>query len=179
MSVKYGLNNAHYSKILSTGGFAVPAALPGAESLSLNDGADFKIVSAAGAQTPIGIKEAYKSGELGVVSLPLTFFTDVFGCRYENGVIYEGKTISEHFALLFESMDGIIPERFVFYDCIAFLPDFNRETVGENVSIATEKLKIAVCRPLARLLRGYNADYKASVRQGEQAFDTWFDEVHI
>jgi len=178
VSVKYGLSNAHYA-IMSGSGYATPAGLPGAESLTLDDHADFKIINAAGIDIPAGVKGAYKSGELGVVSLPLTFLTGVFGYRYENGVLIEGKTVSKHFAMLFETLDGLTPERFVYYDCIALLPQFKRETIGESVELETQKLKIAVCRPIARLLRGYNADYSASVLFGEQAYDTWFDGVYL
>ena len=165
--------------INSSGSFAVPAELPGAESLTLDDRAEFKIMSAAGIQYPVGVKGAYKSGELGVVSLPLTFLTSVFGFRIQNGVLIEGETVSKHFAILFESIDGDTPERFVYYNCIALLPEFKRTTIDENIEISGDKLKIVVCRPLARLLRGFNADYKASVIQGEQAFDTWFNEVYL
>lgn len=177
--MKYGLCNAHYAKILSTGGFARPASLPAAVSLSLNDNSDFMVVSAVGIQSPIGIKEAYKSGELETASLPLAFLTDILGYKYQNGMLFEGEKKAEHFALLFESEDSGLPERFVYYDCIAFVPELSRETIGDSVNIKDDKLKIAVSRPLARLLRGFDADYKAQVSKGEQAFDTWFDEVYV
>lgn len=179
MSIKYGLCNAHYAKILSTGNFAVPTALPGAVSLTLDDLSEFKMLNATGIEFPVCVKGAYKSGELSVVSLPLEFFMSIFEFRKHGGVLVEGKTVSKHFALLFESNDCSTPERFVFYDCIALLPGFQRSTVGESVEIADSKMKIAVSRPLARLIRGYDADFSASVLQGDEAFDTWFDEVYL
>ncbi|MBR1751903.1 MAG: hypothetical protein IJ740_13720 [Ruminococcus sp.] len=54
MSIKYGLCNAHYAKILSTGNFAVPTALPGAVSLTLDDRSEFKMLNATGISTLVG-----------------------------------------------------------------------------------------------------------------------------
>ena len=179
MGVKYGLCNAHYAKILNTGGFAAPCRLPAAVKLSLNDHTDILTASAAGVTSAIGIKGAYKSGELEVASLPLAFLTDILGYRIQSGVLIEGKIQASHFALLFESLDNATPERFVYYDCIAFQPEFKRETIGDSVEITDEKLSIAVCRPLAKLLRGYSADFMSKCAKGEQAFDTWFDEVYV
>lgn len=179
MGVKYGLCNAHYAKILNTGGYAAPKRLAGAENLTLNDHADFRILRAAGIDYPAATAGSYKSGELGIASLPLSFLTEIMGYRNNNGVLIEMQTHSEHFALLFESLNSGYPERFVYYDCMAIAPEFERETTGDSVKVVTEKLSIVATRPLARLLRGWNADYKAQVSFGHQAFDTWFDEVYV
>lgn len=178
MGVKYGLCNAHFAIILSTGSYDTPTRMPGAESLTLDDHTDLLISNAAGAEVPVGVKGAYKSGELAVTSLPLAFLTGLLGYKYENGILSEGKTKSDRFALLFESIDKTTPERFVFYDCIAYLPGFERITTAENIELSSDKLSIAVRRPLARLLRGYDADYKRSCLKGQQAYDNWFKEVY-
>lgn len=89
------------------------------------------------------------AGTISVMSLPISFYTDILDYTYENGILtqYGKRRKPVHFALMYETKevtrDGLIPRRKLWYDCICTGYPESIETIAEGIG-NTEGLVLSI-----------------------------------
>lgn len=173
----WGFRNFHYC--LRTAN-AVPVPMPGAVRLTREpELQEIKIVpNAIGApqEYVIGHRDGVIRLGLEVVSLPVSFLTDILGYTTDaNGVLAEGGHPSVHFALLYETRNtGAGAVRHCYYDCVCKKPKYDVTTLSGSSKFDTRTLEIIANRDIY----GSGA-YKKSVGEDSAAtFAAWFDSLY-
>ena len=174
--VKFGLSKAFYAVWTEEGDtYAVPVALPGAVSLTLDqqggetnfraDNVDYWTTYANGGY----------SGSLELAKVPDAFKIDVLGETMDatNGIQYElGTAKPKAFALLFQVEGDDEAIRFAFYNCKCSRPSVGSQTTGaDSIDPVTETLEItAKARPVDDLIKGVAVE-------GSASYAEWFTAV--
>lgn len=175
--IKYGLRNVHYAVITETEGtitYAKPKGLPGAVNLSLS---------------PVGEKTEFYADDMMYFggsanqgyegTLEIALITDEFREEVlndvvdENGALFENAdAIPNNIALLFQFAGDSKANRHVLYHCTIARPNIEGQTKEAQITPQTETLNItATPHP-------ENMYVKAKLAQGQEGYDTFFDNVY-
>lgn len=177
--VKFGLKNVTVFPITdetstkTTYGAAIK--IPGAVSLSLKaEGGSEKFFADDTNYWEEFSNNGY-SGDLEVALLPDEYKIQIMGQKKDNnGALFENQNDKmKPFALAFEFSGDKKKTRHIMYRCNASRPDVNGKTIDEKKAPETDKLSINCS---ADLISG---DIKASVKEGETGYDTFYDAPYV
>ncbi|MDD9149259.1 Ig-like domain-containing protein [Sporolactobacillus sp. CQH2019] len=177
--VKYGLRNAHYSKITENADgtltFGVPKPLPGSVNLTLTASGDPVQFFA---DDTTYYQEATNNGYDGKFELSrLTddFRQDILGEQLVNGVLVENAdNHGSKFALLFEFTGDKKGTRHVVYYCSASRPEQASATKSDKTEVQTETLEFtAAPRPDNRMVKA-----STSGTTSDTVYNAWYDAVY-
>lgn len=178
----YGLKNLHYALVtVGEDGavtYAKPIAIPGAREMGLDaQGEDTNVYADDSQYVVISVNTGYE-GDLTVLKLPDSFYTDCLGQTLDaNGALIESEEdIKKPFALLGEfSTESAEKKRFVLYNCVAGRPTFGSSTKEETV----EPTELVV--PITAAAAADTGATKATLTNtaSKEKFDSWFDAVYI
>lgn len=180
MKVTYGICQLHYA-VISSGVYQTPKPMPGGVSLSIDPPTGAKYISSGIGNVPYGNTEGEYSGNLVIASLPLAFLTDIYGYEVNqtNDVIKDkGRSGIVHFALLFQTEIDNGAKRVVFYDCEAGSYSEQIRTTEAGINYTAYTVPIKMRKNPAKVLRGYDSDYKAEVFDTNAAYETFFNSVY-
>ena len=162
--VKYNICNVHYAVIAKkedgTVEFAIPVAIPGAVSISLD---------------PKGEPESFYAD--GVEALiPESFREDVLleTADANNVLVENSNSQTGSFALLFEFDGDVRKIRHVMYNCSASRPSISGKTNEEGKEVQTETLTIK-SRPLANGL----VKAKTGNSTTDSVYADWYKKVYV
>lgn len=182
--VKFGLQNAYYSKITKTYvastntytyAYAAPVAIPGAVSLSLEPQGDKSTFRADNIDYWISYANSGYEGDLEVALLPESFYTDILGeVKDTSNIQYECSDQQPgEFAFLFQIEGDDKARRFAFYRCVASRPTVAGQTTDTTITPNTESITItATPREDDKLVKGSCID-------GTAKYDNWFTAVQV
>lgn len=176
--IKFGLKNAHYSVISENNGvvsFGTPQRLYGAVNLNLSpkgEKTDFYADDMAYFVTTAN--QGYE-GSLEIALIPEKFRKDVLGdIEDTNGALVEDSSaLPKNIALLFEFAGDAKNTRHVLYNVAVARPNLESKTKGQNIEVLTETLNVTA-GPASDT--GY---VKASLKDGQTGYSTFFDEVYV
>lgn len=118
-----------------------------------------------------------KTAALEVVSLPISFLTDILGYFYDdNNILCEGVQETMRFALLYETSNMGNPIRYCLPECICSKPTFDVSTLADSISADTRTLDIVI-NPY---LHNDRYIYSKSITEdnNKTIFDDWFNKVY-
>ena len=179
--VKYNLKNVH-AAILTKGDdgtftYAVPRAIPGAVSLSMDAEGDSSPFYADGiVYFRTSANNGY-SGDLELALIPEWFRTDILQeAKDSNGVLIErsDSTESVYFALLFEFDGDQNAIRHVLYNCTAARPTISSQTKEESIEPVTETLSLTADPREDGLVKSRTGDTTTAA-----IYDGWYDAVYV
>ena len=177
--VKFNVCNVHYAPItVDTAGavtFAVPVAMPGAVSISLDPNGEPESFYADGIEYYIINNNMGYDGDLELAMIPESFRTDILKETTDtNKVLVESSNAETgRFALLFEFDGDVKKIRHVLYNCSASRPKIESKTNEESKEVQTETLSIKA-RPLAS---GY-VKAKTGDTTTSTVYDDWYTAVY-
>jgi len=178
--VKFNICNVHYAPVTVTEegevSFAVPVAIPGAVSLSLDPNGEPESFYADGVEYYIINNNMGYDGDLELAMIPESFRMDILKEEAdENKVLVENAhNETGSFALLFEFDGDIKKIRHVLYNCSASRPKIESKTNEESRKVQTETLAVKA-RPLAN---GY-VKAKTGDKTTESVYSDWYQAVYM
>ncbi|WP_312444598.1 major tail protein [Lacrimispora sp.] len=178
--VKFNLCNAHYAPIKAgengESTFGIPAALPGAVSISLDPNGEPESFYADGIEYYIINNNMGYDGDLELAMIPESFRTDILKEEADaNKVLVENcNSETGSFALIFEFDGDVKKIRHVLYNCSASRPKIESKTNEESKEVQTETLTIKA-RPLAS---GY-VKAKTGDSTTQAVYDKWYEAVYM
>ena len=148
--IRYNLKNVHAAKQTEDAegnySYAVPKAIPGAVSLSLDAEGDSSPFYADGVVYFRSSSNNGYAGDLEIALIPEWFRTEILNEVLDNnGVLTEKADIleTEKFAILFEFDGDVHGIRHVLYNCSASRPSIESSTKEENIEPLTETLSLS------------------------------------
>jgi phi13 family phage major tail protein len=179
--VKYNLKNVHAAKLtIGENGaysYAVPQAIPGAVSLSMDAEGETTPFHADGIVYFRSNTNNGYSGDLEIALIPEWFKTDILlEEKDSNGVLVEKSTITEmpKFALLFEFDGDVHGIRHVLYNCSASRPSIASETKEDTIEPVTETLSLTADPRTDGLVKARTGDTTT-----EETYNNWYQSVYI
>lgn len=179
--VKYNLKNVHAAKLTKgiDGNFtyAVPQAIPGAVSISLDAEGDSSPFYADGIVYFRSTANNGYSGDLEIALIPEWFRTEILQeIKDSNGVLVErsDNTESVYFALLFEFDGDVHAIRHVLYNCTASRPSIESETKEDTIEPGTEKLSLTADPREDGLVKSRTGD-DTSI----STYQNWYNAVYV
>jgi phi13 family phage major tail protein len=181
--ITFGLSNLYYATVTESEGgtitYGTPVAWPGARELSLSaTGEPTQVYADDMVYVTINPTAGY-DGDLTMLTIPETFYTDVLGMTTdENGVLVESENDNQNqFALLGEfKSETTDRKRFVLYNCSANKPDFGGTTKEEGVE--AYEFTIAITATAANDTGAVKCTVTNATETKTQ-FDGWFTEVYV
>jgi len=183
--IKYGLKNVYYAvaTIAADGSatYAVPVALPGAVSLSMDPQGELTQFHADNIVYYMSSSNNGYEGDLTLAMVPDSFKKDALGYVEDTKKVLVEDADAEpaHFALLFQFEGDAKAIRRVLYNCVAGRPTDNGNTKEENVSPETDQLSLTATTI-------YNASLDKNVVKAEcndttdaDVYAGWFTSVYI
>jgi len=183
--IKYGLKNVYYAvaTIAADGSatYAVPVALPGAVSLSMDPKGELTPFHADNIVYYMSSSNNGYEGDLTLAMVPDSFKKDALGYVEDTKKVLVEDADAEpaHFALLFQFEGDAKAIRRVLYNCVAGRPTDNGNTKEENVSPETDQLSLTATTI-------YNASLDKNVVKAEcndttdaDVYAGWFTNVYI
>lgn len=180
MKVTYGICKLHYA-VISSGVYQTPKPIPGGVSLSIDPPSGAKYISSSIGNVPYGNVEGEYSGSLTIASLPLAFLSDIYGYNVNlaGDVIKDGGIKkAAHFALMYQTQTDSGAKRVVFYDCEVGNYSEQIRTTEAGINYTAYTVPIKMRKNPAKVLRGYDSDYKAEVYDTNAAYETFFNSVY-
>ncbi len=179
--VKFNLKNVH-AAILSQNdegvySYAVPQAIPGAVSLSLDAEGETNPFYADGIVYFRTTSNNGYSGDLEIALIPEWFRTQVLKeIKDDNGVLIERSDNTEtvYFALLFEFDGDSHATRHVLYDCSSARPTIASQTKEESVEPVTETLSLTADPRDDGLVKS-----STSSETTDAVYDAWYSAVYV
>ena len=179
--VKYNLKNVHAAKLtIGENGaysYAVPQAIPGAVSLSMDAEGETTPFHADGIVYFRSNTNNGYPGDLEIALIPEWFRTDILlEEKDSNGVLVEKSTITEmpKFALLFEFDGDVHGIRHVLYNCSASRPSIASETKEDTIEPVTETLSLTADPRADGLVKARTGDTTT-----EETFNNWYQSVYV
>ena len=179
--VKYNLKNVHAAKMTVTdeGAFtyAVPQAIPGAVSISLDAEGETTPFYADGIVYFRSTTNNGYSGDLEIALIPEWFRTDILKEKLDaNGVLVEriDNAETEKFALLFEFDGDVNAIRHVLYNCSASRPSIESETREETIEPGTETLSLTADPRSDGLVKSRTGDTTSA-----ETYNNWYQAVYV
>ena len=166
--VKFNICNVHYAPLTAgedgTDTFAVPVAMPGAVSLSLDPNGEPESFYADGVEYYVINNNMGYDGDLELAMIPETFRTDILKEEADtNKVLVENcNAETGSFALLFEFDGDVKKIRHVLYNCSASRPKIESKTNEESREVQTETLTV-----------------KARDATTAKVYDDWYKAVYL
>lgn len=177
--VKFNICNVHYAPItIGENGvvtFAIPVAMPGAVSISMDPTGEPESFYADGIEYyTINNNQGYE-GDLELAMIPENFRTDILKEISDSNQVLVENANSEtgSFALLFEFDGDVKKIRHVMYNCSASRPTIESKTNEEDKEVQTETLTIKA-RPMAN---GY-VKAKTGDATIESVYTNWYKTVY-
>lgn len=177
--VKFNICNVHYAPItISEDGkvtFAVPVAMPGAVSISMDPTGEPESFYADGIEYYIINNNQGYDGDLELAMIPESFRTEILKEEADANQVLVENANSEtgSFALLFEFDGDVRKIRHVLYNCSASRPTIESKTNEEDKEVQTETLTIKA-RPMAN---GY-VKAKTGDATAETVYNEWYKAVY-
>lgn len=179
--VKFNLKNVH-AAILSQNdegvySYAVPQAIPGAVSLSLDAEGETNPFYADGIVYFRTTSNNGYSGDLEIALIPEWFRTQVLKeIKDDNGVLVEhaDNTETVYFALLFEFDGDSHATRHVLYNCSSARPTIASQTKEESVEPVTETLSLTADPRDDGLVKS-----STSSETTDAVYDAWYSAVYV
>ena len=178
--VKYNLKNVHAAKLTKgsdgTFTYAVPKAIPGAVSISLEAEGESSPFYADGIVYFRSTSNNGYSGDLEIALIPEWFRTEILQEEKDaNGVLVERSDIAEsvYFALLFEFDGDINAIRHVLYNCTASRPSIESETKEETIEPGTETLTLTADPREDGLVKSRTGDTTSAA-----TYSGWYGDVY-
>lgn len=180
MKVTYGISKLHYAAIIN-GAYQTPSPIPGGVSFSIEPPAGAKYISSSIGNVPYENTEGEYSGSLIIASLPLAFLSEIYGydINVTEDIIKDGgikKAV--HFALMYQTQTDTGAKRVVFYDCEAGNYSEQIRTTEAGINYTAYTVPIKMRKNPARILRGYESDYKAEVFDTSADYNSFFSSVY-
>ena len=179
--VKYNLKNVHAAKLTigenGSYSYAVPQAIPGAVSLSMDAEGETTPFHADGIVYFRSNTNNGYSGDLEIALIPEWFRTDILlEEKDSNGVLVEKSTITEmpKFALLFEFDGDVHGIRHVLYNCSASRPSIASETKEDTIEPVTETLSLTADPRADGLVKARTGDTTT-----EETYNNWYQSVYV
>ena len=179
--VKYNLKNVHAAKLTQnedgTFTYAVPKAIPGAVSISLDAEGDSSPFYADGIVYFRSSTNNGYSGDLEIALIPEWFRTEILKEALDkNGVLVETSDVTEaeKFALLFEFDGDVRCIRHVLYNCSASRPSIESETKEDTIEPGTETLSLTADPRSDGLVKSRTGDTTS-----EETYQNWYKTVYI
>lgn len=176
--VKFGLRNVHVFPITeaddSKTTYGEVIKINGGVSLTLDaQGEESKFYADDMAYYSTFANNGY-SGELELALVPDEFKVNILGYEKDkNGAIFENITAQgKAFALVFEFQGDKNASRHLYYNVVASRPSDEHETIAENKTPKTEKLKIT-CVP-----RSDTGDIKVKLEKGQTGYNEMLTTVY-
>lgn len=182
--VRYGIRNAYYAKIESTGEdgaptFATPVPLPGAVNLSLSAEGGLTNFYADDVVYFVTSANNGYSGDFEIAKIPDQFREDILGetaSTTDNVLIEKAGVQPANFALLFEfetpSGKSI---RNVLYNCTATRPSMEGATTTDSIEVQTETISITA----SPLTGSGMVKAKTTDTTTENIYNAWYTKVYI
>ena len=182
--VKYNLKNVHAAKMTETASdgaaafsYAVPKAIPGAVSISLEAEGDSSPFYADGVVYFRSETNNGYSGDLEIALIPEWFRTEILQETLDSkGVLVESSDVGESvkFALMFEFDGDVNAIRHVLYNCTASRPSIESSTKEEKIEPGTEKLSITADPRPDGLVKARTGD-----TTDREAYENWYKGVYV
>ena len=182
--VKYNLKNVHAAKMTETVTdgvsmftYAVPKAIPGAVSISLDAEGESNPFYADGIVYFRTVTNNGYSGDLEIALIPEWFRTEILQETLDSkGVLMESSGVGESvkFALLFEFDGDVNAIRHVLYNCTASRPSIESETKEDTIQPGTETLSITADPRSDGLVKARTGDTTDAA-----AYANWYKEVYV
>lgn len=178
--VKYNICNVHYAVITKkedgTVEFAIPVAIPGAVSISLDPKGEPESFYADGVEYYVINNNQGYDGDLEVALIPESFREDVLleTADANNVLVENSNSQTGSFALLFEFDGDVRKIRHVMYNCSASRPSISGKTNEEGKEVQTETLTIK-SRPLANGL----VKAKTGNSTTDSVYADWYKKVYV
>ena len=146
--IRYGISNVYYAVATiaanGTATYALPVALPGAVSLSMEPQGDRTPFYADNIEYYVSSSNTGYDGTLEVALLTDAFKKNILGYREDTKHVFvedmEAQPI--HFALIFQFEGDESGRRHVLYNCTAQRPGENGSTKNETIEPQTESISI-------------------------------------
>ncbi|MGX8687033.1 MAG: major tail protein [bacterium] len=178
--VKYNLKNVHAAKLtIGENGaysYAVPQAIPGAVSLSMDAEGETTPFHADGIVYFRSNTNNGYSGDLEIALIPEWFRTDILMEELDsNGVLVEKSTVTEtpKFALLFEFDGDVHGIRHILYNCSAARPSISSQTKEDTIEPVTETLSLTADPRADGLVKSRTGDTTS-----EATYNGWYQTVY-
>lgn len=182
--VKYNLKNVHAAKLTETVAdgvtsftYAVPKAIPGAVSISLDAEGETSPFYADGIVYFRSSTNNGYSGDLEIALIPEWFRTEILQEALDaNGVLVENSNVTESimFALLFEFDGDVNSIRHVLYNCSASRPSIASETKEDTIQPGTETLSVTADPRSDGLVKARTGD-----TTDQTAYADWYKNVYV
>lgn len=182
--VKYNLKNVHAAKMTETASdgaaafsYAVPKAIPGAVSISLEAEGDSSPFYADGVVYFRSETNNGYSGDLEIALIPEWFRTEILQETLDSkGVLVESSDVGESvkFALMFEFDGDVNAIRHVLYNCTASRPSIESATKEDKIEPGTEKLSITADPRPDGLVKARTGD-----TTDREAYENWYKGVYV
>lgn len=182
--VKYNLKNVHAAKLtesvvdgVTKYTYAVPQAIPGAVSISLDAEGDSSPFYADGIVYFRSVSNNGYSGDLEIALIPEWFRTEILQEVLDtNGVLVEKSDNAESvkFALLFEFDGDVRAIRHVMYNCTASRPSIESETKEDTIEPGTETLSLTADPREDGLVKSRTGDTTDA-----ETYQNWYKSVYI
>lgn len=177
--VKYGLKNAHYSKLtLDSDGkptYATPVPIAGAVKISIAASGDTTPFDADDIEFFTAIANNGYDGTIEFAMIPDQFRIEIMGDKLDdNNVLFENSNAQpEEFALLFEFTGDKNGIRHVLYRCKAARPTIESQTKGKTITPQTDTLSIS-----AKPLPDGTVKAKANAEADANVYKDWYTAVY-
>ena len=182
--VKYNLKNVHAAKLTETaddGGtpvfaYAIPQAIPGAVSISLDAEGETSPFYADGIVYFRSVTNNGYSGDLEIALIPEWFRTEILQEKKDDkGVLIEKSNVAESvkFALMFEFDGDVNAIRHVLYNCSASRPSIESETKEDTIEPGTETLSLTADPRSDGLVKARTGD-----TTDQTTYDNWYKTVY-
>lgn len=178
--VKYNLKNAHYALLAvaedGTFSFAVPVAMPGSVSISLDANGEPENFYADGIAYYVINNNMGYEGDLELAMIPESFRTDVLKEELDSkGVLIENSEVElASFALLFEFDGDQKHIRHIMYNCSASRPGIEGKTNEDSKEVQTETLTIKATPLSNGMVKAKTGDMTDATVYGD-----WYKAVYI